>query len=282
LGAFQLATSRQSHNPVRVQQWNASIRAGDDFILALTVYQDDVGTLAVLDDACARLSLFAETPHGWGDGDGCGYGYGYGYGYGWDYGWDWPVSSRMPVAVIVGVAVPGAVGQFGFFMPGFATARLHGRCRFVLEVDNDDGRFSQVEGIIQVRGGHALGTTYFGLPIVRPVPLAFIIQGKPAAGQVYNLVMADAMTLPANFAGTVVFASTPATAAAPFTVKQISGVTTTVIGGITVAAGAHRACTLSAQPASVFAAGDVLQLVAPAQDATLADIGITLLATRAA
>jgi hypothetical protein len=229
----------------------------------------------VLSNASSTLSLFAESARGWGHDDG--------YGYGWDYGWGWPASCRSPVAVIAGVAVSGVAGQLGFFMPAAATWGLHGRYRLVLKVDNDDGRFSQVEGIIQVRGGCGVGGASFVAPFVAPVrtvPLVFIIPGKPSGAQVYNLVLADTTTLAANFAGTVVYATTPATADAVFTVKRISGATATVIGSITVAAGAHSACTLSAQPAAVFVADDVLQLVAPAQDATLADIGITIPATR--
>lgn len=118
-------------------------------------------------------------------------------------------------------------------------------------------------------------------PEVQNLPLAFVIPGKPAAGQVYNLVMATAVTLPANLAGTVVYDGTLATGNSAFTVNKISGGATSTVATVTVTSASHTSATLSTQAAISFAAGDVLQLVAPAtQDGTLADIGITLLAAK--
>lgn len=113
------------------------------------------------------------------------------------------------------------------------------------------------------------------------LPFGFVIAGLPGAGQVYNLVMGMACSIHANFAGTVVFDTTLTTANAIFTVNKISSGSTTAIGTLTITNSSHTSVTLSTQAAVTMAAGDVLQLVAPgSQDATLADLGITILATK--
>ena len=110
------------------------------------------------------------------------------------------------------------------------------------------------------------------------LPLGFVLPGKPAVSAVFHLVMAMAVVIPANFAGTVAYAGTVASANATFTLNHISGATTTEIGTIIFNTTGHTAIALSTQAAVSVAAGDVLQLVAPAlQDATLADLGLTIL-----
>ncbi|MGD0108364.1 MAG: hypothetical protein ABSC06_30645 [Rhodopila sp.] len=66
MGTNYLGTSRVVRNPVRVQQWNASIRAGDDFKLALTVYADDNGTPAIVAGSVSQILLWPDErgyPH---------------------------------------------------------------------------------------------------------------------------------------------------------------------------------------------------------------------------
>jgi hypothetical protein len=127
-------------------------------------------------------------------------------------------------------------------------------------------------------------TTSGRLAVSGNVPLeklCFMFQGMPAASAVYSVVVPYSMTLQANFAGTVVYDSTQATANAVFTVNHISGGTTTAIGTLTIAPSSHTSVTLSTQAAVTMAAGDVLQLVAPSSpDATLANLAVTMLAYR--
>jgi len=89
-----------------------------------------------------------------------------------------------------------------------------------------------------------------------------------------------AVTFPAGLAGSYMTALTAATATTVFTLAYKRGGTTTTIGTFTFAAGGTDA-TISGVVIPTLAAADILLLSGPATaDATLADIGISILASK--
>jgi hypothetical protein len=126
------------------------------------------------------------------------------------------------------------------------------------------------------------GTATFNqLPVsVQSVPITFGFSGKPASGAIANAPISMAITVPSALVGATIYCSTKTTSNAAFTVNRITGGTTiTAIGTVTVTSASNVSATLAGTGATL-AVGDVLQVVSPTQDATLSDIGITLLASR--
>jgi hypothetical protein len=103
--------------------------------------------------------------------------------------------------------------------------------------------------------------------------------GLPTANiLVLKIVFGRAVTFPANFSGSKLHASVASTASKVFDIRKNGS----SVGSCTVAAAGTTATFTSTGGAAVnFAIGDRLEITTPAaQDATLADVSITLLSTR--
>lgn len=117
--------------------------------------------------------------------------------------------------------------------------------------------------------------------IAYPLPIGIIIPGRPQTGQVFNVSVPVPCALSSGLPGVTAYAGTVGTGNAMFLVNRVAQPSNVVsnLGNLTVMSGSHFT-VLPAGTGGAFAAGDVLQLVCPTQDATLADLGITFLATR--
>lgn len=115
----------------------------------------------------------------------------------------------------------------------------------------------------------------FGVsPLAPPLMVAFSFPGLPAVSQQSNLVTALEFVIPANFTGSAFYAGTAASAAVSFTISQVVSGVNTIIGSVTSAG-------VFSGAGGTLAVGDVLRVTAPAaQDATLADVAISILAAR--
>ena len=178
MATLRLATARIVRNPVRPQRWDASIRAGDDFKLALTVYADDAGTPASVDGAAAQILLWPDPSHG---------PFSYDYGLGWLTGGTPIGAPGWVVRTIMGYPTPMRAGGINFFLAAPDTAALRvGRYRLVLQVDLPGGAYSQVEGILQVRATWGFGLVP-GVTSIFQLDVSQLDRAALAAGLVNGL-----------------------------------------------------------------------------------------------
>lgn len=127
--------------------------------------------------------------------------------------------------------------------------------------------------------GVRVKTTEDGLEFFAiPMNLSLSISGLPDASQKINMPVTQALKLPASLAGSQAYIGTHPTLAMTFALNKISGVTTTSIGSVAIATTGIVTFTFAA--ATSFAAGDILQVIAPSiQDVTGADVGMSFKAT---
>lgn len=200
MATFYVSTERVNRNPVRVQTWNASIRAGDDFKLAVTLYGDDNGTPAIVTGSNSLLVLRREGdhPHSWD------------YGLGWATGGSAIPGVGAPCVQSSGFATSVRPGGINFSLSQAQTAQLFGRYHLLLLVDLPDGSFTQFEGIIQIRGGvwnnvplllHAAGV-FFTLDVSQldnAILAALVVNGVPTDQDGFPLLIItgsdDSLTL---------------------------------------------------------------------------------------
>lgn len=112
--------------------------------------------------------------------------------------------------------------------------------------------------------------------LTQPHIVALFIPGLPAASAtVFVHYVTEAFTLPASLTGSKGGCEVAATAQTVFSLRKNG----TEFGTATVAA-SGTTVTFAAASQTSFASGDKLSVVSPAQDATLADLGISLKGTR--
>jgi hypothetical protein len=117
-----------------------------------------------------------------------------------------------------------------------------------------------------------------------PIKVVSAVVGRPAAGQIVAIYTADESTIfPANFASLDSVASlknAPA-ATATYNVNVISGGVTTTKGTVQISTGSAFTFATTGGVSFTMAKNNRMEIIAPSsQDATLSDVGITLVGTQ--
>ena len=114
------------------------------------------------------------------------------------------------------------------------------------------------------------------------LPLVIAIPGAPSAGiTLWRIPVVSLFTIPANFTGSLAVAGTAATSSAVFTISYSRSGNTTQIGTVTFASSGNTG-TFSSSSLYTAQVGDLIIVTTPSpSDATLANIGISILAKKA-
>lgn len=192
----------------------------------------------------------------------------------------------LPLApVTIGDAPPTVVG------PGSMYWDSHTGLLYVYYDDGDSKQWVSAcpatgqtgpQGIQGIQGIQGPAGPIGPSGLTGPVGVTMPFIGKPAFNAFLILPTTFPLTIPAALAGTVGFANTTSTGSAVFTLNKLTTTgASSVLGTITVPAATKSAFTLAGAGGSL-AVGESLHLAAPnPQDATLADITITVMGTRA-
>lgn len=115
---------------------------------------------------------------------------------------------------------------------------------------------------------------------VQSMAVNFSFPDQPSAEQTVQMMIPRALQLDFGVTNPLTYCITAATIDAEFTLQYVRSAITTTIGTITFEIGASSA-TLSSPTVANLVVDDILQLVTPTlQDATLADVVVTLVLTR--
>lgn len=112
------------------------------------------------------------------------------------------------------------------------------------------------------------------------MPIAFAFSGKPAQSSVINVPITVAATIAPNLAGSSAYRGVAQTSSRTFNLNRLRAGASTTVGLVMFQSNGN---VILAGDGGDLAPGDVLQMAVPsqAQDATLADVGITIQAVRA-
>src|SRR6516164_5906353 len=138
-----------------------------------------------------------------------------------------------------------------------------------------DYNFSSVQGMMLRRAASVWDAEQ------PPLPYAQFMPGVPSSSAIARLSVTEASASPSNITNSSALAKTASTTTAITTVNVIHAGVTTQIGSVTFPSSATPTFATTGGTAQSMVAGDVLEFVYPASpDATLADVAITLRATR--
>jgi hypothetical protein len=174
------------------------------------------------------------------------------------------VFAKVPASGVAGAGTPGPAGPTGATGPAGPTGATG---------PQGPAGATGATGATGPAGTTAVNVADYVIGITQPG-----VTGPAQKLLVHKLP--HAITLPASLAGSSATALTAATASTAFVLAYVRSGSTTTIATFTFAA-AGTVATISGVVIPTLAAGDVLTITGPATaDATLADIGFSILASK--